>query len=96
MYADPKFSHEQMEVIWDGFARFRLSEQQVSVYADPKFTAAQMTEVLRGYAAGLSDAQITEYADSELSAEQMQEIRENYALSEGLSRSEIELQAMFI
>ena len=27
MYADPKFSHEQMEVIWDGFARFRLSEQ---------------------------------------------------------------------
>ena len=85
-----------MEEIWDGFARFNLSEQQVAVYADPKFSAEQMTEILHGYAAELPDEQIQSFADPNLSVEQMQEIRESLESAAELTQEEIQLQAMFI
>ena len=85
-----------MSVIFDGFSRFNLSEQQVSVYANPAFSAEQMREILRGYAADLSDTQVTAYANAELQSDQMQEIREALESDAGLTPEQIELQAAFI
>ena len=96
MYADPKFNAQQMYKIWDGFARFDLSEQQVAVYADPRFSAEQMTEILRGYEAELPDEQIKTFADPDLDVDQMQEMRESLESAAGFAQEEIELQAMLI
>ena len=45
IYADPKYSAEQMEVIRHGLVT-GLSSDQVRIFADPKFSANQMDALL--------------------------------------------------
>ena len=74
IYADTKYSWEQMEEIREGLEN-GLSVEQVNIYADEKYNEYQMRQIRKGLEKGLSIEEVRLYADEKFNSMQMYEIR---------------------